>query len=207
MPVVPSSGTIRDYVLWLVSVIVTFFLIPYLRSHAEAAKAMAAKSKVDKQALIMSRLKEFMFSAAADLAEKNFPALAQQIKSGKLTTSSQVHTELLSWGKTLRDDAVEHFSQQDIDLVSEVGSNAINRLIESAANHVSPFPGVKTSDAMIQTGMADIVMRRGIQFVKERSAELTCLACVPPCNNCPLRPEGAPVEPATVFAQSGTAPG
>lgn len=185
----PTSANMREWIMYLVSAVLVPFVIQYLRAHAMAAQATAAKARVDKQATIMSRLREFTLATAADFAEKRFPALAAKIQAGELTSKDAVHAELVSWGRDLYKEAVLHFTQQDIDLVREVGDRAIDRLIESAANVVSPFPGMKTTNAIMQAGVPEVILTRGVQYVRENVAELTCRACVPPCEDCPLKKE------------------
>lgn len=155
--------------------LITMFLIPYLNKQRLAAEAAAAKfasektkSDIEGRGVLLQRVKAYLFGAAAAIAEKEFPKLAADIISGKLKEKGAIKSVLRSWGALLRDEAVEYFQGQGINLIAAVGDSALDRLIERAANAVSPFPGKDTAVALLKDKVSNTLIDKGISWVRGR---------------------------------------
>jgi hypothetical protein len=53
-------------------------------------------------------------------------------------------------------------------LVETFGAQAIDDLIERAANAVSPFPGRDTAVALLKNGVADMLIDKGVDWMREK---------------------------------------
>ena len=164
-----------QYLLALLSTAVTAFLVPFLKRKAQAAKAEAERqsaatteSNINARGILMSRLKQFLYGTASAVAEKKFPELAAKVKSGQLKSSADIKTELRSWGGTLRSDAMAYFGNQGIDVIAAVGDDFLDKLIERAANKVSPFPGLPTAKTLLQENVSDWLIEHGVHWVRQK---------------------------------------
>ncbi len=177
-PAEKAEGAIPSwlqYLLALLSTAVTAFLVPFLKRKAQAAKAetdrqsaAATESNINARGILMGRLKQFLYGTASAVAEKKFPELAAKVKSGQLKSASDIKTELRSWGGTLRSDAMAYFGNQGVDVLAAVGDDFLDKLIERAANKVSPFPGKDTAKAMLQDNVSDWLIEHGVDFVRNK---------------------------------------
>lgn len=156
------------------STLVVTFLVPFLRRKSQAAKAereaheaSAANATISARGLLVTRLQEFLYGNAAAIAEKRFPALAANILK-KNMSRQEVKTELRKWGHMLKEDAYIYFDHQGIDLVKSVGSEWVEKLIERAANKVSPFPGRETAKELMKSHVSDWIVDKGVEFVKAK---------------------------------------
>lgn len=156
------------------STLVVTFLVPFLRRKSQAAKAerdaheaSAANSTISARGLLVSRLQEFLYGSAAAIAEKRFPILASKIAE-KNMSKKEVKLELRKWGQMLKEDAYIYFGHQGIDLAKTVGGEWVNRMIERAANKVSPFPGRDTAKELLKNHVAEWLIENGVDWVKMR---------------------------------------
>lgn len=192
--IVPTTTTsVRDIVLTIVGLIVVYYLGPLLRrksaeADARAKEAAANKQKAEIQAgeILADRLKSFLWGSAAAIAEKRFPSLAKEILDGKLKNQEAVKAELRHWGQDLKGEAIRYFRNQDIDIIAEFGDEFVDKLIERAANAVSPFPGLETAKVILQREVSDTVIKKGVAYVKQNIGTLDeCKGCIPVCVTCP----------------------
>lgn len=158
--------------------IVTRSLLAYLaRKGIESLTSSQANVEGTKRSII-DRIEAFLFIGAANIAEKRLPELAARVVKGDLKTQEQVKKELYKWGEELKAQAIAHFTDEKVDIVSVVGEQVLDQLLESAANKVSPLPGMKTSAAILMLPVAEALVRQGIEYVRRFAFEL-----VSKCNN------------------------
>lgn len=176
-----SGGGWVGIVVTIIGSIITIFLIPFLRQKANAARedarnasAEANRQELDNIETLKAQAKSFAYDAALSLAEKNFPQLAQRIKDGEFSGDDKVtkiKEEMYSWGRTLRDEIIEHFDDQGIDIVAALGDKYLDKLVELVANKVSPFPGKETAKAMLieYDGKAiEWLLEKGVDWVRSK---------------------------------------
>ncbi len=178
-----TMDTIVKAVLGLVSMAVTAFLVPYLRNKSKAAQAEAdkmtaeagkavaegAKANVEGRGTLVARLKSFLWGEAAGIAEKEFPKLANQIIAGHFKgdgKTDKVKAVLRSWGQTLKEDAIEYFNIQGINIVAALGDKFLDKLIARAANAVSPFPGKDTAVEMLTEKVSNALVEKGVDWIR-----------------------------------------
>jgi hypothetical protein len=161
-------------------VTLTPFLVNFLLSKGAALNTSAQKDVEDRRKNLLDRLESFILIEAGNIVERQFPIIAGQIKTGQITKPTQIRQKLGELGVNLKADAVGYFDEQDIDIVSEVGTTKINQLIEAAANKVSPFPGMTTSNKMLLVPVADALVNQGTAFVKQNIFSLTNQPATPP---------------------------
>jgi len=141
-------------------------------AEAEAAKAAGTYNAMMQRKLLSERLKAFLLRAAANISERRFPELARNIKAGMFSLHDKeasrlaIKAELRKWGADLKQQAVDYFEDQGIDLVEEFGDKALDHLIEWAANKVSPFPGKETAVAMLQDNVSDLLIEKGVGAIR-----------------------------------------
>ncbi len=170
-----SLPTWLQYLIGILSTIVTAFLVPFLKRRTIAAKAEAEKhsaeatqAHVNARGILVSRLQEFLWGTAEAIAEKKFPALAQKIAGGQLKNAQDIKKELYAWGGDLRSDAIAYFNNQGIDILAAVGDDFLDKLIERAANKVSPFPGRDTAKELLQKHATDWLIKQGVEWVRRK---------------------------------------
>jgi hypothetical protein len=176
-PVVTSSGEPPMYVQIIVGIfgtIFTMFIVPFLRNSSEAAKARllqhqidSSKSLLEQKQQILDMLQEFALSRAASIGEKRWPILAGKIMHGKMNEKSEIKEELKEWGEDLKQECLDYFSTQNIDLIKLLGESAIDQAIEFAANKVSPFPGKETAVHLLKDGAAKLLVDHGVDWVRD----------------------------------------
>lgn len=168
------------WVTWIMGAVVMAvgaFLVPYLKqlaskakAEAEVARTASTEGSMGVRERLVASLKAFLLDSAAMLAEKNFPDLARNIQANGLK-AIDIKTELRSWGTDIKNQAVKHFSDQGIDIIAAVGDEYLDKLIEWAANKVSPFPGRETAVALLQDydGKAiELVLTKGIDWLRNK---------------------------------------
>jgi len=162
-------------VVAVIGSLITLFLLPYLKRQAAAAKANAAKLTTEKKAteiemrgVLVSRLKSFLWGSAAAMAEREIPKIAKEIKAGSLTNAAQVKKALYGMGGSLRNDAIAYFKNQGVDVLAAVGDEFLDKLIERAANEVSPFPGKETAVALLTDNITDLLIEKGVDYVRAK---------------------------------------
>jgi len=158
----------------VVTAIVAAFLIPYLNKKrlesTEKITALAADSANSTAAaggILLEQLKFFLHERAACIAEKEFPKLAAKVLSGELKTVDQVKSLLRLYGTELKREAIEYFKKhQGLDLIRFIGDQQLDRLIEYAANRVSPFPGKESAVEFLKEDASNWLIDKGIAVVR-----------------------------------------
>jgi hypothetical protein len=175
IPLPPASTDWKQWVAYVLVLVVTVFLLPFLKQRAAAAQAEAEKlrseaSNLDLQskAVVLRELEAFLFSTAAVIAEKNFHRLASKIVNKEMTSKAEVKAELASWGAELKRLAIEHFQRQGVDVLTMVGDEYLDRAIAYAADRVSPFPGLETAKFLLQEHVSNAVVKYGVEWVRRR---------------------------------------
>lgn len=160
-------------VVVLVNALVAAVLIPFLRSKQLAAEAETKShsertdlTSMEKRQLLSERLKSFLLREAGNTVEKRFPTIANDVLMGKLRTKEEIKPLLYGMGADLKKAAVSYFGIQGIDLAAEVGDQFLDGLIRWAADRVSPFPGKETAVAFLEHSISDMVVKRGVEYVK-----------------------------------------
>jgi hypothetical protein len=168
----PELTGIAALVVTVVTTLVAMFVTPRLRAKAAAetkkAEAEALNANMSTNEILLRRLKSFLWGQAAAFAEKRFPVLAGQIASGHFKTEGSIKAELKIWHQDLKDSAVKYFGGQGVDLIGAVGDDALDALIERAANAVSPFPGKETAKALLKDRVSDVLVEKGVEWMKSK---------------------------------------
>lgn len=171
----PGAPWWAQLIVSLLTLVVLPYLVRYLRAKAEEAKLSAEKVAVDtnkslieQRGAIAERLKTYLWGTAAAIAEREFPRLATEILAGRLNSADEIKAQLRRWGGELRVQAIIYFRNQGIDLVETFGARALDDLIERAANAVSPFPGKETAVALLKDGAADLLLQKGVEWMREK---------------------------------------
>ena len=171
---------LSDAPLWLQAVatiavaLITTFLLPYLKQLATAQKAKAAQAEVEyaeseisAKEYFLDLVKDFLLERAESIAEKNFPALAAKVISGEVKDADSIKAELRSWGSGLKAEAIEFCQKQGLDLIGMIGDDYLDKLIESAANAVSPLKGAETAKVLLQEKISNQLIEYGVAYVKK----------------------------------------
>ncbi len=160
-------------IVGVVTTLITFYLIPYLKSQADVARAQVQahqidmnKSLIDQKSTLYEMAKDFALTRAASIGERRWPIIAQKILSKQINTIADVKDELKVWHEDLRKDMIAFFTAQNIDIVEKLGVNTLNQLIEYAANMVSPFPGKETAVAVLENNVAQTIIDRGVEYMR-----------------------------------------
>lgn len=153
-------------VISILSTLVTLFVIPWLNAKRKEANAKALQADVDARGRLFARLKAFVYRRAESLAQNKLPEIAGLVKAGKLKTVTDVKVELQKLGGVLSDEARRYFLNQNVDLVKEVGDEALDNLIRSAADRVAPFPGKETAVMLLQEQVSDRLIESGVEWVR-----------------------------------------
>lgn len=171
----PNAPWWAQLIVSLLTLVVLPYLVRYLRAKTEEARKSAElsivdtnKSLIEQRGAIAERLKAYLWGTAAAIAEREFPRLATAILAGRLRTADDIKGQLRTWGRELRVQAIDYFRAQGIDLIETFGAQAIDDLIERAANAVSPFPGKETAVALLKDGVADLVLQKGVEWMREK---------------------------------------
>lgn len=174
----PDSPWWAQLVVTVLCVFVMPYLLKFLRAKTEESKKGAElavidanRSLIEQRGAIAERLKSYLWGTAAAIAEREFPKLCAAIIAGKLTDPRDIKAQLRMWGDELRIQAVEYFRTQGIDLLQTFGAQAIDDLIERAANAVSPFPGRDTALALLRDNAAPLLVERGVEWMRNATAK------------------------------------
>lgn len=163
-----------EVLLSLLGVCITVFLVPFLKNQAAAAKAAAeasgadmALSNVSTGQVLAERLKAFLLGTAAAIAEKEYPRIADGIVKGHYKGATEVKAELYALGELLQNQAVAYFDRQGIDIIAAFGEAQLRSLIARAVNSISPFPGKETAAAFLDVGVAPLVVKYGVEYMRK----------------------------------------
>lgn len=160
-------STILPIVLSVVGLAVTAFLIPLLRKQAAKASAEAEIAGIEKGAALFERVKGFVFRRVADLIEEEYPKIAAAVVAGDLNADT-IKDTLYRIGANLKQEAIDYFNHQGIDVVKEMGDEALDKLIRSAANQLSPFPGKSTAVVLATTTISNLIVGKGVDWATKK---------------------------------------
>jgi hypothetical protein len=178
MPADPAPAGWLNYVLTLLAAIVTAVVIPWLKNEAARARAEADKHRVEAANLsnltasqVAEAFKSEAYALALTIAEKRFPSLAANIRDGHLRDIQSIKAELRGWGEEAKAQLIATFKLRGVDVVSLLGDKAIDNAIRWAADRVSPFPGKDTAVALLTDNVSNLLINKGVQFVRGRYLE------------------------------------
>lgn len=169
------SATLEQIVtigVGILSTIVTLFVVPWLRAKKKEADAVAKRADIDARGRLFARLKGFIFRRADALAQRELPEIAKKVRDGRLKTRTDIKVELSKLGGDLFDEAKKYFLNQHIDLAKEVGDDALDKLIRTAADYVNPFPGKETAAMLLEAKVSDMLIERGVVWLRRKADEL-----------------------------------
>lgn len=145
---------------------------PWLLRKAAEAKAKATDASLSARRQLLSMVQQYLYIEASNFAEKRFPELAQWVVASGCSKDkdciSILKSRLREWGEDLKYRAVEHFRKQGLDVVAALGDDMLDDFIESAANHVSPFPGADTAKALLQDHVSDWLINKGVDYARKQ---------------------------------------
>ena len=177
--VAPVEGPLWAQIVYVVlTALVAMFLIPYLRAKQTEALAVQANHEVDAQIVefsatsrIMGDVKVFLIERALNIVEREFPKIAKRVLAGELKTAGEIKITLRSFGTTLKTDAINYFkNHRGVDLISLVGNEQLDRLIECVANKVSPFPGKESAVEFLKSHVSNWIIEKGVSMVAKKYA-------------------------------------
>lgn len=158
-------STVLPIVLSVVGLVLTGFLIPWLRKMAAKAQTEATQAQVETGAAIFERVKGFVFRRVSDLIEDEYPKIAAQVVAGTLDKDA-IKSQLYALGAGLKQEAIDYFNGQGIDVVKQMGDDALDKLIRSAANMLSPFPGKATAVVLAETTVSNLIVDKGVEWAR-----------------------------------------
>lgn len=159
-------------------VLVTSFVLPYLKRINEKARAEAEASNQTTREKLLSRVKSIALDEAYVIAQERFPKIAQWIftnKEGKPGLQS-IKDELRSWGNDLKKHLVEYFKNEGVDIVGEIGDDYLDQIVRWAADKVSPFPGKETAVQLLVDDWTNKLADYGVDWVRENWLKQTAPA-------------------------------
>lgn len=175
----------KSLLVYIALALIMRYVLPFLKQQAEAAAAKSQAANLDKTTKLLSHMQNFLYVVASTIVEREFPTLAQDVVNGKIKSPDDAKQVLHGWGDDLKTEVIDYFQHQGIDLVGSLGEPTIERMVEDAANRVSPFPGKETSKALFEENNALKVLAHGVHGAQVKALD-ECRACIPPCDQCPL---------------------
>ena len=155
-----------------IAAIMSVIASPYLLRKAEEAKARAADATLAARQRLGAMVQEYFLREAANIAEREFPKLAQFVIDHGTTNDKYgigaLKDKLRAWGEDLKQRAIKHFAEQNVDIVVALGDKALDEMIESAANKVSPFPGADTAKTLLQDNVTNWLVEKGVAYAKDK---------------------------------------
>ena len=158
-----------------VSTLITALLLPFLKHKAEAAAAEAEKHKIDsskslieQRSILTIQVKSFLLDSAFVYVEKEFPKIIERIKDGDLTTKEQVKLALRALGAQLKQECVDYFEKEGIDLVATLGDAFLDRTIQRIADKVSPFAGKDSAVELLKSGVTNLLLKKGVDWLRNK---------------------------------------
>jgi hypothetical protein len=173
-PAVEATPQWMQIVMSVLGALITAFILPWLKQHADAAKAAAAQSKVDtassllnQKTVIIQQLESFLLNAADAIAEQRLPTLCQRVAAGELRTPESIKAELKTWGAVVKQQAIDFFKSQGVDIVAALGETYIDQAIAFAANKTAPFPGKETAVELLKDKVVPMLLAMGRKWVQK----------------------------------------
>jgi hypothetical protein len=158
---------ILKLVLPLIGLALTAFAIPWLRKMGAKADAESKKTGLEAGSTLVERVKSYVFRRVADLIEDEYPKIAAEVITNGLSTEA-IKERLYGIGAGLKQEAIEYFQGQGIDLVKEMGDKALDSLIRSAANQLSPFPGKSTAVVLAESTVSNLIVDKGVDWAAKK---------------------------------------
>ena len=157
-----------------VTAIVGMFAVPYLARKAQAAKEERDKLRAEGLAngvqarhILVADLKRFLFDYCSTILEKRLPKLLPLIVSSKMDATA-IKDELRSWGAEAKDEAIDYFKMQGLDIVALVGDGYLDQAVRWAADRVSPFPGKETAVKLAEEKYTNWLVEKGVDYVRNQ---------------------------------------
>ncbi len=180
-----GTGATESVPMWLqvimglLGLVITRYAVPLLAKKNEEAAAAIKKAEADTanaqqstRSILMGRVKSFLLGEAQRVLERDVLGLVQEIKDGKIPKSKEaIKHKLYGLGKNMKSDAIEYFGTQGVDLVGAVGDKFLDKLVDRAADAVSPFPGKETAVELLKDKVTDKLLEKGMSWVKDRYLE------------------------------------
>ena len=82
-------------------------------------------------------------------------------------TKDAIKQELKIWGTELKNDALDYFQKQGLDLIAILGDAYLDKLIRWAADRVSPFPGKETAAALLEDELSNRLIKWGVDYTRK----------------------------------------
>lgn len=162
-----TLDTILKFALPIIGLVLTAFAIPWLRNMSKKAKAEAEVSGIEKGSAIFERVKSFVLRRVSDLIEEQYPEIAAEALAGNLNADA-IKTRLYGLGRELKAEAIDYFQGQGLDVVKEIGDDALDKLIRSAANQLSPFPGKSTAVVLAESTVSNMIVDKGVEWAASK---------------------------------------
>jgi len=158
----------------VITALVAAFLLPYLNSKRQAVAAEikttmleGISNEVTARSTLLSEVKIFLLERAACIAEKDFPFIAKEVLSGKMTVD-RVKQCLRGLGQTLKVEALAYFKEKGgWDLIKVIGDKQLDNMIEYVANKVSPFPGKDSAVEFMKENVSNWIVNKGVDAVRK----------------------------------------
>lgn len=158
----------------ILAAIITAFVLPWLKQQASAKRAETAKLLAEaneKKLTARKRLwliaQDYLYEIAANTFEKNLPDMALDIKENGWDTK-KIKQRLHEWGKDAKAKTIAYFKLQGIDIIAELGDDALDDLIRKAADSTSPFPGKETAAALLEDHVTDWIIDHGVNYARNK---------------------------------------
>lgn len=176
---VPSIPKIEGAPEWLnnllpiLGTIITIIAGWWFKVQREKIKAELQNENLTRKEKLELRFKDFAMMRAMSFVERDFLEIANAIIKGKekgdseSTMMSRAKDQLKLLHGRLIEEAQAYFNNEDIDIVAELGEEKIDRIIEWAANKVSPFPGKPTVKALVEGG-AERLVEKGSAWLRNQ---------------------------------------
>lgn len=181
---IPGAPAWLNSLLIIVIPILVYFGGRYLHNKRLHVQAQLANENLTKKERLELRLKDFAYMRAESFVQKDFLNIANELikgkqkKEGEESLAARAKEQLKLLGERLQNEAESYFSEDDIDIVAELGEDRIKQIIEDAANRVSPFPGKNTVESLLGGG-AEALLKKGSVWLKAR---VEATGEIPPAN-------------------------
>lgn len=149
------TNGLSEVVVSVLAVVVSGFIIPWLRNMAAEKQAVAKNEEQDWWAGFHDTIRQVAEEHALNIAEREFPKLAKKILERHDTVEPmkgyEIRAELDKWGARLKGAIVGEARNLGVDLsptYSEFQNVVLDRIVRGAADAVSPVPGRPTAETL-----------------------------------------------------------
>lgn len=158
------QGALVTIIGSIATLLITTFLVPWLRQQAQKAAADAQTSK-------FALGKQLALQITANYAERHLPAIAsniqERLKKGEAVSKEWVKMLLYKMGEDAREELKTALAERGIDWITDFGSAGLDRLLRWAADRVSPFPGKETAVELLGSG-GSALLEKGVAWLRDR---------------------------------------